>query len=344
MPGTDTLIVGAGLAGTLLALELERAGRRVTLIDDRLRDAASVVATGQITPVTGARLSPTAGAAELIPHAVSVFQTLNARFGGDFFRAGPVFRAYGNEDERALKAGRAALPENASWFGEEVAPGATHPALNAPLGGFFITGGGRADLPALLKAVHAYFSENKNPGCPVLLREAFAHADLEILPDNAGVVYRGIRARHIVFAEGAKVVDNPWFGDRAWQPAKGEFITCRTALENAPDYALKIGLSAVPLGDGRWRVGSNYEWDNLDTTPTPAVRDTLLAGFEAMFREPVGATVVEHLAGIRPAARGAKPIVGAHPVFPALQVFNGFGAKGCTWIPGYARDFAATLV
>lgn len=372
MPETDILIVGAGLAGTLLALELEAAGRRVTLIDNRLKDAASVVATGQITPVTGMRLSPTAGAAELIPQAVSVFRALNDRFGAEFFRATPVFRAYGNEDERTLKAKRAAMPENAPWFGDEVAPGEAHPALNAPLGGFFITGGGRVDLPALLAAVREYFGgacamggacSPSAPGAcgtkggiefsgnfaarsestPHLISEPFVHAELVILPDNAGVSYRGITARHLVFAEGAAVVDNPWFGDLAWAPAKGEFITCTTTIPGLPDHALKIGLSAVPLGDGSWRVGSNYEWDNLDTTPTPAVCAELLAGFEAMFRVPAGAAVMEHLAGIRPAARGAKPIVGPHPVFPALHVFNGFGAKGCTWIPTYARDYAKTL-
>jgi glycine/D-amino acid oxidase-like deaminating enzyme len=73
------------------------------------------------------------------------------------------------------------------------------------------------------------------------------------------------------------------------------------------------------------------------------VRDTLLARFEKMFRVPVNAEILDHRAGIRPAARGAKPIVGPHPEFPSLHVFNGFGAKGCTWAPTFARDYAARL-
>lgn len=361
MTDPDILIVGQGLAGTLLALELEKLGRRVLVIDDHHRDAASPVAAGLINPVTGMRLAPTAAAAELIPFAVSTFRALEKKLGRSFYRDMPVFRAYENTDEIALKAKRATDPAHARWFGEEIAPDAVHTALNAPLGGFMIVGGGRVDLPAFLEAAKAYFvgSELARVGSPVdsetrasslpteriaLRSEPFVHADLVILPGGAGVRYRDISAKHIVFAEGAAVKNNPWFGDLAWQPAKGEFITCEMGPEDdLPDFALKIGLSAIPIGGGRRMVGSNYEWNNLDTTPTPAVREVLFAGFERMFRRPVKAVVVEHRAGIRPAARGAKPIVGPHHEFPALHVFNGFGAKGCTWAPTFARDYAAKL-
>jgi glycine oxidase len=357
----DVIIVGQGLAGTLLALELEKLGRSVIIIDDNHRDAASPVAAGLINPVTGMRLSPTAGAAELIPFAISTFRTLEQKFGRSLYRDMDVFRAYENAEEIAMKAKRAADPACARWFGDEISPEAVHPALNAPLGGFMIVGGGRVDLPALLEVAREYFvgselarvAETNDaptrasslPTAKIRLRsEPFAHADLVILPDGAGVRYRDIVAKHIVFAEGAAVKTNPWFGDLAWQPAKGEFITCDMGPDDdLPDCALKIGLSAIPLGGGRRMVGSNYEWNTLDTTPTPAVREALIAGFERMFRHPVKAVVIEHRAGIRPAARGAKPIVGPHSEFPVMHVFNGFGAKGCTWAPTFARDYAARL-
>lgn len=349
----DVIVVGGGLAGTLLALELERRGRRVLLVDDDLRDAATPVAAGLLNPVTGMRLSPTPGAALLIPAAIETFRSLEQKFGRTIFRALPLFRAYSNEAERDLKRRRAAEPDAARWFGDEVAPEAVHPALHAPLGGFMIVGGGWVDLPALLAGAREHFTQADAPPAPgapgesppgvTLLTTRFDHAGVEILKKGAGVRWRGVTAKHLVFAEGAGVRANPWFRDLAWQPAKGEFITCETDLAGGPDFALKIGLMAIPLGDGRWRVGSNYEWEKLDTAPTPAVRDMLLAGFAKMFRTPPRATVVTHLAGVRPAAKGARPIVGRHPDHPALHVFNGFGAKGCTWTPAYAREYAARL-
>src|SRR6478609_7832556 len=103
MISTDIIIVGQGLAGTLLALELEKLGRRVRIIDDHHRDAASPVAAGLINPVTGMRLSPTAGAAELIPFAISTFRALELKFGVPLYRDMAVFRAYENAEEIALK-------------------------------------------------------------------------------------------------------------------------------------------------------------------------------------------------------------------------------------------------
>ncbi len=352
MSDTDVIIVGGGLAGTLLALEIEKLGGRALLVDDSLRDAATPVAAGLLNPVTGMRLSPTPGASMLIPTAIDTFRTLEQKFARTIFREMPLFRAYSNEGERALKARRAGEPDAARWFGDEVEPQAVHPALNAPLGGFMIVGGGWVDLPALLAGAREHFSpcdarptDGPQPKSSVrLLQQRFTHAELEILPKGAGVRWRGESARHIVFCEGAGVRANPWFSHLAWQPAKGEFITCDTDLDDGPDFALKIGLMAIPLGAGRWRVGSNYEWEKLDTEPTPAVRESLLAGFAKMFRHPVRATVTDHRAGVRPASKGAKPIVGRHPEHPALHVFNGFGAKGCTWTPAYAREYATRLV
>lgn len=332
----DLLIVGAGLAGTFLALEAERLGMDVLSVDDPSRGSATAVATGLITPVTGMRLAVEAGAATTIPGAIDAFARLGERLGAPLVRNTELFRGYASDEEHALKIKRAASPETARWFGDDVAAEAVHPALNAPLGGFMMSGAAKIDLPEFLRATGAARGEK-------IRRETFSHADLVIAPDGSGVRWRDRNFRHVVFAEGAAVIGNPWFGMREWQPAKGEFITCDCAGADLPGYALKLGLSAVPLGEGRWHVGSNYDWESRDNTPTPAVREKLETGFRAMFRIVPDFRVVGHGAGVRPAARGAKPILGAHPEFPALHVFNGFGAKGCTWIPSAARDYAARL-
>ena len=50
----DFLIVGQGLAGSLLAKELLRRGRTVHVVDDRWKSSSSQVAAGLMTPLTGA--------------------------------------------------------------------------------------------------------------------------------------------------------------------------------------------------------------------------------------------------------------------------------------------------
>ncbi|HIV04190.1 MAG TPA: FAD-binding oxidoreductase, partial [Candidatus Spyradosoma merdigallinarum] len=46
----DFVVVGQGLAGTLLALELEKRGRRVLVVDDGWKTAASRAAAGVLNP------------------------------------------------------------------------------------------------------------------------------------------------------------------------------------------------------------------------------------------------------------------------------------------------------
>ena len=336
MRETELIVVGAGLAGTLLAREWINRGRDCVVIDDGLRDAASVVATGLITPVTGVRLATAPDAAGSIDEALRVFGAIATPAGTPSIRALSLFRGYVDEEEKRLKATRAAAPGNARWFGADVTPAYVHPSLAAPLGGFMIEGGARVDLPALLRAEHARLGDRRRD-------EPFVHADLEILPDGTGVRYRDLAARRIVFAEGAAVTRNPWFAGPVWKPAKGEFITCDCGDFPMPGFALKLGLSAVPLGEGHWRIGSNYDRQHLDTHPTPAIRAMLEDGFRRMFRRAPDFVVTDHGAGVRPAAEGAKPVVRAHGAFPALHVFNGFGAKGCTWAPRYARLLADRL-
>lgn len=329
----DDIVAGQGLAGTLLALALEKRGRRVLVVDPGHVGAASLVATGLLNPVTGMRLSPTAGSETLIPTAIATFREIESCLGVAFFHEAPLFRAYENEAERTLKARREREPGSAHWFGPDLAPGEAHPGVNDPLGGFMILGGGRVDLPVLLAAARAHFAAE---GRLVVGRVSPA----EVVPGRDGVRWRDRAAKRFFFCEGAAVRANPWFSDLAWQPAKGEFITVETRGFTGPDFAVKRGVWAIPLGGGRWRVGSNYEWEKLDETPTEAVRETLLAGFAKAFRGAGDLAVSDHRAGIRPAAKGSRPVVGPHPKHPALWVFNGFGAKGCTWAPHYAEAVA----
>ena len=339
----DFVVVGQGLAGTLLALELERRGRRVLVADDGWRTAASRVAAGVLNPVTGMRIVKTLGADDLLPAAKRVYSALGERFGETFFREVPFYRFYSSEHEREIKAKRAADPEYAGWISEDVPAGTLcGGALADRLGGFFVHRAGWLDIPKLLDCARA---EWRSRG--VLLEENFDYGDVEI--SRAGTRWRGRDVRGgIIFCEGFRVRENPWFSHLKWQPAKGEFVELELAgTENFQSQILKGNVVAIPLGGARWRVGTNYDRETLDTVPTPEVAERLRRAFSAMFVKLPSAEavpqLVAHRAGVRPAVQGALPKVGAHEKFPKLFLFNGFGSKGVTWIPLCAERFAEKL-
>jgi glycine oxidase len=53
--------------------------------------------------------------------------------------------------------------------------------------------------------------------------------------------------------------------------------------------------------------------------------------------------VVEQQVGIRPTTPDRRPIIGAHPEFSKLLIFNGLGTKGYLMAPLLAKEFVAFL-
>ncbi len=338
----DFIIVGQGLAGTLLALELEKSGRRVLIVDDGWKSAASQVAAGVLNPVTGMRIVKTLGADDLVPAAKRVYAALGERFGETFFREIPFYRFYTSEHEREVKAKREKNPEYDGWLSADVPAGTLCGGeLADRLGGFFVNRAGWLDIPKLLECARKDWCSRG-----VLIEENFDYAQVEV--SRAGTRWRGRNVEGgIIFCEGFRVRENPWFSHLKWQPAKGEFIEVELAgTEKFQTQILKSSVAAVPLGGTRWRVGTNYDRDVLDTKTTPDVAERLRRSFCAAFspaKNAGDAKIVAHRAGVRPAVRGTLPKVGAHESFPKLFLFNGFGSKGVTWLPLYAERFAANL-
>ncbi|MDD5271482.1 MAG: FAD-dependent oxidoreductase, partial [Methylovulum sp.] len=87
----DFLIIGQGLAGSLLAWELMQRGCSVRVVDNG-QENASQVAAGLINPVTGMRFVKSAEIDALLPIAKRCYQQLGAFFQTDFYIEKPMLR------------------------------------------------------------------------------------------------------------------------------------------------------------------------------------------------------------------------------------------------------------
>ncbi|MCX6952279.1 MAG: hypothetical protein NTV51_08960, partial [Verrucomicrobia bacterium] len=139
-PRADHLIVGQGLAGTLLAWEFERAGIAFAIADAGHAAASSRVAAGIINPITGRRLVPSWQIDRLMPVARTAYRELGAALGVPLWRDMRVRRLFADDRERRVLAEKRARGELGAHAGE------------ADGEGFWIEGAARVDLPALLAA------------------------------------------------------------------------------------------------------------------------------------------------------------------------------------------------
>ena len=334
MTDCDFLLVGHGIAGATLADVLRARGHRVLVYDPGQVNSASNVAAGLMNPVAGKRFALTWRAAELLPAAAAYYRALGQRYGQSFFTAAPIFKIFGSlEEQNAVLARSADRP-----WGDFVAALATTdpglPGVHAPFGGAWLQHGGHVAVRELLAALAA---EGHRDGW--LRPEAFDWAQVRF--DAAGATYAGrVRARHVVCCEGAAAVRNPYFGWLPLTPNQGEVLDVECP-GLSPAQVLNRGAYVVPVGDGRFRVGATYRWPPFAPSTTAVGREELAARLTVVTDLPF--TVVAQRAGVRPAVRDRRPLIGPHPSVPCLSFCGGYGSKGVMLAPRLATLLADWL-
>lgn len=321
------LIVGQGLAGSLLARRLAPRAR-LAVVDPGVANA-SRVAAGLMTPLTGRRFSLTPDYPRLFARAGEALGDLGV------LRPASVYRMFADAEQRAAGLRRADC-RSCAGFIERITsgPGQLDPGLDDPHGGALMRGAW-ADLPRLLDDTASWLGGR-------LVRDEVRPGEIAEGPD--GVEWSGIRASSVVWCDGWRAgLPGGVFADLAWQPAKGEALDL---LSDAPAQERILNREgwALSLGAGRWRTGTNWSWDDLGETPSETLRPKLVARFAGFFRDPVSVDVTRHLAGTRPCTRDSRPFLGRHPVRRRHWLLNGLGPRGTVWAPEAADLLAAAIL
>ncbi|HEX8506136.1 MAG TPA: FAD-dependent oxidoreductase, partial [Hymenobacter sp.] len=287
-----------------------------------------------MNPVAGKRFALSWRAAELLPFAATFYRELEQRYGQAFFTQAPILKLFGSlEEQNAMLARSADRP-----WGDFVAGFVTaDPGLagvHAPFGGAWLQHGGHVAVRELLAALAA---EGAREGW--LRTETFDWNQL--VTDPAGATYAAqVRARHVICCEGAAAVRNPHFSWLPLTPNQGEVLDVKCE-ELSPEQVLNRGAYVVPVGAGRFRVGATYRWPPFADGPTAVGREELAARLTVITDLPFA--VVEQRAGVRPAVRDRRPLLGPHPTVPALSFCGGYGSKGVMLAPRLAELLADWL-
>ncbi len=335
MPGglVETLIVGQGLAGTVLAWQLRFRGARVLVMDDPKPMTASRIAAGLVTPITGQRFVPSWRFAEFWPIALAFYRRVERETGQEFFRELPMVRLFQSEAERErILASRSGQISSLVRFPESLVD---ESCFHNPFGGFEMTGG-QLDVPKFLEASRNVFaSEGQYLSAMLSLPE-----DLEIPPQEISLPRWDVRANRVIFCQGFAARTNPWFGRLPFDAAKGEILTLRIP-GLTERQVIHRGIWLAPLGGELFCAGATYDRENLNDDPTLKAREEIRDQLQSFLRLPF--EVLEHHAAVRPIVIGRHPVIGLHPRFPQLGCFNGLASKGTLQAPFIANQFADFL-
>jgi glycine oxidase len=309
----DILIIGQGLAGTMLAWEFERAGIPFSIADGGHANATTAAGAGIINPITGQRLVKSWHFETLMPVARIAYQELERTLGVSLWREMRVRRFFAHQREREMwedKSGR----ENFAAFVE-----------SADDSGIWIRDAARVDLGALLNSSRARW-----------------HAEGRLQPMVADWKSEVGRHELVIDCGGQASAGTEAFSFLPWEYSKGELI--EIAVEGmARDVVLNRGHWVLPTGPAIALVGATHQPGLRDSTLTDAARVSLetsareLLGPERPFR------VVGQRAGVRVHLPDKRPAAGRHPQHSSLGVVNGLGGKGALWAPMLARQWVNHL-
>ena len=330
----DYLIVGQGLAGTLLSYFLLLEKQRVVVLDFPHEGRTSKIAAGLVNPVTGRRIAKSWRFEELADFAKQTYQNLESDLGVKLWHERSIVRALHTVFEENEWLRRSGYPEFSDYMKDEPKTLEFDSKVHPPHAWGELMGCAQVLLPSLvdtwqqhLKSLGAFFTEN---------------IDYQSIKfENEQVTFGQWTAKKLIFCEGAKAVDNPFFNQLPFLVTKGELLIVRLPGLEA-ERILKHKLFLVPLGNALFWVGSTSRFEFEGPNPSKVGRASLLGDLQKVLAVPF--EVVEHLAGIRPTVSDLRPFLGLHPTHSSLAIFNGLGTKGALMGPFFAKQMTDFLL
>ncbi len=308
----DILIVGQGLAGTVLAWEFERAGFSFVIADGGVAPATSRMAAGMINPVTGQRFARTWKIDEWRGVAQACYQSMEAAWRRPLWQEMRLRIQLMDTTARERLEARQRAGQLSPYLVE----------LDAAGGG--LAGAARVDFRAMLdaaaahwRAVGKYISETRDP------------ADFVD------------QYRLVIDCRGRAVTQRGVFSAVPWEISKGEILAI-AARGVAPDLIIHSGPHwLLPWGGDEVWIGATHEPGVNDIAASAGARDRLAAVAAQLVPAPW--RIVGQNAGVRVHVPDRLPVVGRAASEPRLGILNALGGKGALWAPALARQWVNHL-
>ncbi|MFP9115815.1 NAD(P)/FAD-dependent oxidoreductase [Flavobacterium sp. RHBU_3] len=327
----DFIIVGGHLAGIAFAETALQHGKSILIISNSSQNS-SLAAAGVYNPVVLKRMKPTQDAYEHIMFMKPFYENLERKLGVKIDHNVPLYRKFASVEEQNMWFEAIDNPKLTPFLHPEVIH-EKFEGVPSPFGFGKVLHTGYVNTNTLIPV---YWGHSKKEG--TLLEETFDYAALNIYDDY--VEYKGTLAKHIVFAEGFGIKNNPYFGYLPLNGTKGELL-----LIKAPELKLTVGIKAalfvLPVGNDLYKVGATYEWEDKTSIPTEAAKQELVEKLAEIITCPY--EIVDHYAGVRPTVKDRKALVGTHHICKNVHLLNGLGTRGVMLAPFMAKELFESI-
>ncbi|MDP4630417.1 MAG: FAD-dependent oxidoreductase [Flavobacteriales bacterium] len=326
------LIVGQGLAGTLLAFSLLEKGEEVLIADDYKHASASQVAAGMWNPVTFKRLAASWLAKEMLEEMNLTFRKLEDQLQTKFFHVLPVARIFNSIQDANFWDEKSDHPEVGRYLSAR-SNKSVQENFNSPFGNSEVNECGWLNVPLFREAARNYFIQHGN-----FIEDTVNEKEVEFI--ESSVVWKASTFDKLILCNGIGV--NQWKGLEHLDliPNHGQVLDLK--IENLElDAIVNFGQFLLPYGNNKFRLGATYNWNEVPDEPTDEAKEFLLAELKQRIDKYI--VVESQKTGFRPTTRDRRPIIGFAKENEMLAVFGGLGSKGVLLAPYFSKLFATGL-
>lgn len=315
------LIVGQGIAGTVLHFQLLKEGIQAIVADVKMPGSSSVAAAGIINPLTGRKFVKSWMFDELLPVFLKCYRELSELLDCQIIQPLELFR-YLKDENQYLHWQQKMEDENYRHFCSPEIDKLTDNDGDY-LFRVMVMQAYQVNMNFLLSRYREYLIEND-----LLINTEFNYQ--EVKPHTERTLYQDEEFDYIIFCEGFRIMENPYFKYLPVIPNLGKALICDIPGIKQLSGIKKRNLACNWEAKGHWYGASmevwNGDWSALDEAP-----DDLVEALKDDF--PGAGNNVGLLAGIRPTVKDRRPILGPHPEYNSLICFNGLGTKGVSLAP-----------
>jgi len=318
----DYMIVGQGLAGTILGFQLRERGKSVVVIDKHREQTSSKVALGAYNPMVLKRFTPCWNVEQQLKPLYDFVDAFEKTYRVSIHESLKLWRKFHSVQEQNLWLEKSEHPRLKAFMNPYFIPN-ENDKINAEFGYGEVNNSGRVQLEKLISIFKGNLQREE-----CFLDDDFNYDALVV--SHSSVTYKSFKAHKLIFCEGHRLTNNPYFNYLPLMRTKGEILTVKLKGFQVKEL-LKSNISVLSLGDDLYKVGATFNWTNKDEITTDEAREELLNKLAELVC--IKPEVIRHEAGLRPTVKDRRALIGPHPTYENVLVFNGLGTRGLLIAP-----------